>query len=134
MVHQSIQPKHDLQGREDIRALVDAFYDKVQADPLLFPVFTNAANFDWDHHLPVMYRFWETLLFRSGEYEGNPFLKHVDLPIDAEHFQCWLSLFLTTMDELYEGPKAEEAKLRAKSIAVVFQKRMGLMKSDGLLE
>jgi len=49
------------------------------------------------------------------------------------HFQQWLSLFLGTVDELYSGPKAEEAKGRAASIADTFAQRMGLLKdANGL--
>jgi len=124
--------KSDLTDAADIRWLIDAFYAKVQVDPLLSPVFNDVAKVDWSHHLPVMYQFWETLLFRSGGYEGNPFLKHVVLPVDSGHFQQWLSLFLGTVDELYSGPKAEEAKTRAAMIADVFQRRMGLIKSTPL--
>lgn len=122
----SFGPQSDLKCNKDIRTLVDTFYTKVQADSLLAPVFNDSAKIDWQHHLPIMYRFWETLLFHSGGYEGNPFSKHVVLPIGAEHFQRWLSLFLGTVDQLFVGTKADEAKTRARMIADVFQRRMGL--------
>jgi hemoglobin len=132
-VVKSNPPKPDLRGAEDVRILVDAFYAKVQADPLLSPVFNDVAKIDWEHHLPVMYQFWESLLFRSGGYEGNPYLKHVPLPIRPEHFQRWLSLFLGTVEELYAGEKADEARKFANNIAGVFQNRMGLVKPSGFL-
>lgn len=119
--------KHDISGAEDVRRLVDAFYGKVRKDALLSPVFDEVARVDWPHHLPIMYRFWESLLFQSANYEGNPYLKHALLPISAEHFQRWLSLFLAAVDELFAGEKAEEAKTRAKMIADVFQRRMKLI-------
>ena len=90
----------------------------------------DVAKVDWGHHLPTMYRFWESLLFGSGGYQGNPFLKHVSLPVQGEHFQRWLSLFLATVDQLFTGTKAEEAKTRALMIADVFQRRMGLVQAD----
>lgn len=120
-------PASDLRGAEDVRALVDGFYAKVQNDPLISPIFNDVARTEWAHHLPVMYRFWESLLFQAGSYVGNPYLKHVVLPVNAEHFQRWLSLFTSTVDELFAGNKAEEAKTRAHMIADVFQKRMGLV-------
>jgi hemoglobin len=131
---ETTQLKSDLRGAEDVRALVDAFYTKVQADPLLSPVFNDVAKIDWGHHLPIMYQFWETLLFRSGGYEGNPYLKHVVLPIGTEHFGRWLSLFLGTVDELYAGAKADEAKKFANNIASVFQNRMGLVKTGDFFQ
>ena len=40
------------------------------------------------------------------------------------HFQRWQALFFLTVDELFAGPKAEEAKLRALNIAHVFEHRL----------
>ena len=76
----------DITSRADIILLVDSFYDKVRADALLGPVFMNAIGTDWSHHLPIMYNFWETLLLGEMSYQGNPFKKHIPLPIQAEHF------------------------------------------------
>jgi len=41
-----------------------------------------------------------------------------------EHFQKWLLLFTETVDQLFEGEKAELAKQRATSIATVMQIKM----------
>ena len=48
------------------------------------------------------------------------------LPVEEAHFDCCLELFLATVDENFSGPKAEEAKGRALSIADTFAHRMGL--------
>lgn len=122
----TLMPKTDLQSPADIKAMVDTFYAKVQLDPLLSPIFNDEAKVDWIHHLPIMYRFWEMILFRSGDYEGNPFMKHVPLPIKADHFQRWLALFQETIDELFTGTKADEAKSTATMIARAFMGRLGL--------
>ena len=37
------------------------------------------------------------------------------------HFDHWLMLFTTTVDDLFEGEKAEQTKQRATSIATVMQ-------------
>lgn len=121
-----ITPKSDIRGPADIKALVDGFYGKVQVDALLSPVFNDVAKVDWAHHLPTMYRFWEMILFRSGGYQGSPMAKHIPLPIDRDHFQRWLALFTATVDELFAGPKADEAKNAAASIAHAFQTRLGI--------
>lgn len=117
----------DILARKDIVTLVNAFYDKVIADPLLGPVF---AHVDWPHHLPIMYDFWSSMLLGDQTYKGNPLQKHLPLPIDASHFSQWLALFTITVDENFNGEKADEAKLRAQSIAKVFQFRMGLLKPE----
>lgn len=117
----------DITCMEDIKQLVDRFYDKVNADPLLSPVFNGFAKVDWQKHLPVMYNFWGSILLGTASYSGQPFPKHMALPVTAEHFSRWMDLFLNTIDENFEGPKAEEAILRARSIALIFQSRMGLL-------
>lgn len=124
-------PARDITQAEDIRRMVDAFYQKVQSDKLLGPVFNDAAQVDWDSHLPVMYTFWESLLLGTARYSGRPFPKHAPLPINTGHFMQWIKLFEATVDELFEGEKAEEAKGRARAIALVFMGKMGFLKEDG---
>ena len=119
--------RRDIATTEDIKGLVDAFYDKVRADELIGPIFDSVASFDWEAHLPAMYRFWETLLLGAGTYQGAPFPKHAVLPIQQAHFERWLSLFMATVSENFAGPKSEEAKDRAISIADTFARRMGLL-------
>ena len=116
--------KNDITDREDIQLLVDDFYNKVQADELLRPVFSHV---DWRRHLPIMYDFWSSMLFGDQTYRGNPLQKHLPLPIEPKHFQQWLKLFHATVDEHFSGEKAEEVKFRSETIAGVFQVRMGLV-------
>ena len=117
------QIKPDIGARTDVIHLVNSFYDKVKADPLLSPVF---AHVDWPHHLPTMYDFWSSMLLGDQTYRGNPLQKHFPLAIRPEHFNRWLKLFHATVDENFAGAKAEEVKMRSNSIATVFQYRMGL--------
>ncbi|MDX5396941.1 MAG: group III truncated hemoglobin, partial [Hymenobacteraceae bacterium] len=51
-------PKKDILAQEDIIKLVDTFYEKVNQDELLAPVFNDFAAVNWQTHLPVMYDFW----------------------------------------------------------------------------
>jgi len=115
---------HDIQTRNDVETLVDSFYAKVFDDALLAPVF---ASVDWAHHKPIMYNFWSSILLGDQSYQGNPFQKHIPLPIDQSHFTRWLALFTQTVDEHFSGEKASEAKQRAYSIAAIFQNRLGLL-------
>lgn len=117
--------KKDITNRDDIKLLVDRFYDQVKVDPTIGPIF---AHVDWPHHLPIMYNFWSSMLLGDQSYMGNPFQKHLPLPLKTGHFQQWLKLFIKTVDENFEGQKAEEVKMRANSIAGIFQHRMGLIK------
>jgi hemoglobin len=116
--------KRDILTRNEIEILVDRFYEKVNRDKLLAPVFSHV---DWPHHLPIMYNFWSSMLLGDQTYRGNPLQKHLQLPIDKSHFSQWLELFKETVDENFEGDKAKEVKMRAQSIAGIFQVKMGLI-------
>jgi hemoglobin len=115
----------DIESKKDIELLVDAFYNKVQADDLIGYIFTDIAKVNWEKHLPVMYSFFENMLFYTGSYTGNPMElhKHINrlFPLTEAHFARWELLFTQTVDELFAGEKAALAKQRAKSISAVMQ-------------
>ena len=115
----------DIEKREDIILLVDTFYRKVMEDNLLSPVFQHV---DWHNHLPIMYNFWSSMLLGDQTYKGNPFQKHIHLAINSSHFERWMILFSQSVDELFEGKRAGEVKDRARSIAGIFQHKLGLLK------
>lgn len=118
----------DIEDRDDLEQVVRAFYGQVKEDGLLGHLFTDVAKVDWEHHLPKMVDFWETMLFRSGSYRGNPLRPHLDLatkvPITGAHFERWLERFFGTVDQLYQGEKAEHLKRAAADMARVMQSRL----------
>ncbi|QKG54601.1 group III truncated hemoglobin [Hymenobacter sp. BRD67] len=123
----------DIISEADIKLLVDRFYERVNADPLLSPVFNEVAQVDWSHHLPQLYDFWSGILLGTARYRGRPFPKHIPLPISAAHFQQWLALFFATVDAHFAGPVADQAKLRARSIGQVFASRLGQLGRPSVL-
>lgn len=116
----------DIQTDEDVRNLVYTFYGKVKEDELLGPVFTAALPEDWSEHLQIMCNFWSTMLLYSAQYRGDPMTKHFSLPIAPTHFSQWLTLFNGTVDSLFAGEVADNAKARAKNIARIMQSMLGL--------
>ncbi|TAN06108.1 MAG: group III truncated hemoglobin [Rhodanobacteraceae bacterium] len=88
-----------------LAVLVDRFYDKVRADPLLGPVFDAQVD-DWDAHKVLMTSFWATVALRTGHYRGNPLAKHQPLPIGVAHFQRWLALWRETAGEALDAESA----------------------------
>ncbi|MBA9077669.1 MULTISPECIES: group III truncated hemoglobin [Rufibacter] len=118
--------KTDIATEDDIKLLVDTFYNNVNQDELLGPVFNDVAHVDWAHHLPKMYNFWSTVLFGSMAYKGQPFPRHLSLPIERAHFTRWIVLFTQTVEDLFAGEMADQAKQKATSIANIFQMKMGL--------
>jgi hemoglobin len=117
--------KKDIEGREDVEILVTRFYEKVKADATIGYIFNDIAKVNWEKHLPIMFSFWENVLFYTGSYEGNPMDIHLHLnrvvPLTKPHFARWNELFLQTVDELFEGTNAILAKQRALSISTVMQ-------------
>lgn len=117
--------KRDISTRQDIELLIRSFYDKVKADPMIGFIFSRV---NWEQHLPVMFDFWENTLFYTGSYTGNPVEVHKRVhnfvPLKEEHFQRWLSLFTGTVNELFEGEKAELARQRALSIATILRMKI----------
>jgi hemoglobin len=117
--------KRDIESKKDIELLVDAFYEKVKADPVIGYIFNDVRKVNWKKHLPVMYDFWDNAIFYTGGYTGNPLKTHEQLHafchLDSRHFDRWTELFTATVDELFEGDKAGLAKQRAQSIATVMQ-------------
>lgn len=111
----------DIFNLGDIKQLVDTFYSKVQSNPLIGPVFNERIQDKWPQHLEKMYSFWQTVLLEEYTYFGRPFPPHAQLPVEREHFETWLDLFKETVDELFTGDKATEAKWRANKMAEMFQ-------------
>ncbi len=113
--------KQDIATVADIEKLVYTFYDKVRADEALFAVFNPIIKDNWPAHLAKMVSFWSTLLLYTREYKSDPLTSHMPLPLTKQHFETWLALFTETLDELFEGEIAENAKKRAFSIARIMK-------------
>ena len=114
----------DITSREDIDALMIRFYGRAMTDPVIGTLFTDVAQLDLAHHLPVIGDFWESTLFGSGVYarhRRNPLLVHLELDgkarLEARHFQRWLTLFTESVDESFAGLRADYAKQRGHAIA-----------------
>ena len=116
---------NDIRDRDDIALLINRFYDKVKANETIGYIFNDVAKVNWEHHLPIMYDFWENVLFQTGTYVRNAIAVHKNLnkitPLKREHFEEWLTLWKQTVVELFEGPNAELVKQRAQSIATIMQ-------------
>lgn len=120
----------DIENRADIELLVNTFYEQVAKNEWLAPIFESKINGDWQPHLEKMYGFWHTILLNEHLYSGSPFKHHANLPIDAKHFEEWLKLFYQTVDSLFAGEKAEEAKMRATKMGEMFQYKLQYMKDN----
>lgn len=121
-------PAHDIHDRADIERLVRAFYAKALTDTMIGYLFTDVAKLDLEAHVPVISDFWETVLFGTGTYSGGAFAVHQHLndlsPLRGGHFERWITLWTQTVDELFAGPTAEQAKAHARRVARAFNRRL----------
>jgi len=122
---------NDIVDKDDVKIFVDAFYSRVQIDELIGPVFNaKIPDGNWTPHLERMYSFWNTVLFAQRDYSGNPFSKHASLPIQKPHFERWIQLFIKTIDEHFEGEKAEDAKMRATKMGILFNSKLEYIQNN----
>ena len=111
-----------------IERLVRTFYDRVQRDPLIGPIFAERIA-DWDHHIVKLCAFWSSVALMSGRYHGQPMQKHANLPVDGSHFDRWLALFEATATELCPPVAATHFIERARRIADSLE--MGIATQQG---
>ncbi len=109
--------KGDIQTKKDIVFLVDNFYDTIKDDDLIADIFNKHMDLSFEDHLPVMYSFWQSVLLGTSSYKGNVMLAHIKLnkkvPLKESHFNRWVELWNSAIDNSFEGEIAEEAKKRA---------------------
>jgi len=110
----------DIVSAEDVTLLINTFYTRVRPDPLIGHFFTEL---DFGTHIPRIASFWNMVLFGERDFQGDPMTAHqklhARLPMEKQHFDRWVELFQATVDDLFSGPKADEAKQRAHTIAGV---------------
>lgn len=115
----------DIESKEDIEFLVNAFYNEVKKDEKIGFFFTEIANIDFNKHLPKMYDFWESIIFKKASYSGNPMFSHIILnqkhTIEKQHFQRWLLLWEKTIRLYFKGSNAMEVIQRSRQIAELIQ-------------
>lgn len=122
------QTKKDIENRSDIELLVNRFYQRVRKDALIGPIFNERIGNHWAEHLQKLYEFWDSRLLTGATYGGNPLQAHRPLPIGAQHFERWLTLWEQTVNDFFEGSKADEAIEKAHKIGSFFEKRLEEMK------
>ena len=116
--------KRDIETLKDIHYLVDTFYEKVRQDLFIGPYFNSRLEGRWEMHHRKLYRFWHTVLLRRPDYFGNPVPMHFDMHLTKAHFDHWLTIWTSTIDEAFVGEIAERGKYRGKTMAVAFYNKI----------
>jgi hemoglobin len=113
-----------------IERLVRGFYAKVRTDAVLAPIF-EARIRDWEPHLKQMFAFWSSVALMTGRYHGTPMVKHMPLPVDADHFDRWLDLFEATAREICPPQATAHFIERARRIAASLE--LGIAGGQGVM-
>lgn len=130
-----------IEDRHDIQTLVHNFYGKIREDEMLGPIFNHHISEEqWPAHLSKLTDFWESNLFGVSKFRGSPTQKHSQVDkhmkhtMSQKHFGRWIQLWFETIDELFEGDRAERAKMLSRKMATgqfmaVWQQRPDTQKS-----
>lgn len=104
-----------------IRTMVECFYNTIQQDTMLGPIFDSIVQ-DWDAHYEKMTRFWSSAVLRAGTYSGRPIEAHRFGGLTEAHFRHWVSLFSKSCNDVFTEQEAsifiELGKKMASSIAI----------------
>ncbi len=105
-----------------------AFYGRALEDPIIGFIFVDVAKLDLEVHVPRITSFWETVLLGAQSYGGGAFRPHAELhakvTLRRAHFEQWLSLWSSTVDELFAGERADLAKAHALRVGRAFHQRL----------
>jgi hemoglobin len=105
---------------QQIRTMVETFYERVRDDAQLGPVFEQYKQGSWPEHMDRMVDFWSSVLLGTGRYQGNPLAKHRAIPeLRPEHFDRWLDLFADVLDSTLPEHVATDILWRAKRMRMV---------------
>jgi hemoglobin len=126
----------DIETREDCERLVRTFYARALSDPIIGWIFVDVAKLDVEAHVPRIASFWETILLGARSYGGGAFRPHAELNarvrLRGGHFERWLWLWRSTVDELFAGARAELAKSHAERVATAFHTRLREQEAGGI--
>lgn len=119
----------DIENKQDIENLVNHFYVKLVKVEGINEFF---KHINWEHHLPIMVGFWDFILFNTpNAYMANVMNPHLAInermTINPEHFEQWLNTFNESVNDLFAGPKAEDAKNAAFNIGATMKYKIKKM-------
>ena len=111
----------DITTYEDCIELIEKFYVKLLKDERIAHFFTEL---DLQTHIPHVADFWAFILIDKPGYANNMMTAHARLQLKEEDFNQWLNLFHQTIEENFEGEKANLAIERSRLIAWTMKTKM----------
>ena len=117
---------------DEIRVMVERFYEHARDDELLGPVFAERVE-DWDRHYDTMTRFWASAVLRTGTYSGRPIEKHQIDVLTPQHFVNWVEGFALVVEREFGPRRAEVFVDLGRRMAVSIAARIGVSGVDRAL-
>lgn len=115
----------DIETKEDLAFLMEAFYSKMLKDEVVGYIFTDVAKLDLKKHLPSLANFWENMLLNANGYKKDVMGIHLNLnqqeTLKPEHFERWIFLLSETVNEHFNGEIAQKMLKNAHNIAKMMQ-------------
>ncbi|HWD91788.1 MAG TPA: group III truncated hemoglobin [Verrucomicrobiae bacterium] len=115
-------------GRENLAALLRHFYADIRQHKLVGPIFNNQIK-DWPAHLETIGSFWMRMTGGPPLYSGQMPSKHLELGLDATHFQVWLQLWEFNCRNYLAAREAEEMIRLAHDIGRRLKNILGVARS-----
>lgn len=99
-------------GAETIRRIIEAFYPKVQAHPLLGPLFPEDIRPVMEKQYMFLSQFFGGPPLYSERY-GHPMMRarHLPFPITKERAEAWLGCMKQALEETGMEPSLRDAVL-----------------------
>jgi hemoglobin len=94
-------------GRETLASLLRHFYSDIRQHNLVGPIFNEHIQ-DWPAHLETIGSFWARLTGGPSAYSGGMPAKHLNLGLNANHFQAWLQLWEFNCRTYLKSAEAQE--------------------------
>ena len=118
----------DISNRNDLEKLFNSFYELAMTDKHIGHFFTEVVSLDLKSHLPHILDFWEANLWGKAGYKKNVLQVHLDIhkksKMEYAHFDKWLHILNSCVDNQFAGPLAERLKTNALSIATVMKTKV----------
>lgn len=101
MMNRNISIYEAIGGAESLRLIVEAFYPKVQAHPLLGPLFPKDIDPVVDKQFMFLSQFFGGPSLYSDAY-GHPMMRgrHLPFPITPERAEAWLDCMRRALQEV----------------------------------
>lgn len=115
-----METKFDTITEDNLQVFTKAFYDAVQEDDLLGPVFharIGTTDEDWAPHMERVNQFWSSLLLNKGTFKGKMVPIHNQIPnLETEHFKRWMEIFMATVNTYYATSPSLDLMIKAQTV------------------